>query len=55
MISVVILTEKSIMSVIKKNGEKAYKSAKEEANNRREENNLIREQRRLEKKKTEGC
>ena len=51
MISVVILTEKSIMSVIKKNGEKAYKSAKEEANNRREENNLIREQRRLEKKK----
>lgn len=51
MISIVILTEKSIMSVIKKNGEKAYKSAKEEANNRREENNLIREQRRLEKKK----
>ena len=36
MISIVILTEKSIMSVIKKNGEKAYKSAKEEANNRRE-------------------
>ena len=44
MISVVILTEKSNMSVNKKNGEKDFKIAKEDANNRREENNLIREQ-----------
>lgn len=49
-ISIVILTEKSIMSVIKDNGERAYQNVKEEANNRREENNQAREQRRIEKK-----
>lgn len=49
-IAIVLLTEKSLMSVIKRRGMNAYDNVKEEASYRREESALEKEQKRIAKK-----